>query len=176
MTGSAKLLDKISYQITHNIASGLLIAFLVISIIVGLMFRSVQMVLIVLISNIIPLLLMAAIMSILGIYLKADTSTIFAISFGIAVDDSIHFISKYRLELGKGNNRLYALKRTYLTTGKAIIVTTLVLLCGFISLLFSSFGGTFYIGLLISLCLVFAVIIDLSLLPILIMYFYKEKK
>ena len=92
------------------------------------------------------------------------------------MDDTIHFTSKLKLELDKGKSLLYALKNTYLSTGKAILVTSIILSGGFLTLLLSSFGGTFYTGLLISLTLFIAVVIDLSLLPVLIMFFYKTKK
>ncbi len=174
MTGQAMMLDKTTYSLPYNLLMGLLIVFSIISVIVGLMFKSIKMVFIVLVSNIVPLILMGAVMGLLGIYLKADTSIIFAVSLGIVVDDSIHYLSKFRIELGKGRSVLYALKRSYLSTGKAIIITTLLLLTGFMPLLLSSFGGAFYIGLLVSLCLVFAVIIDLTILPILVMLFYKK--
>jgi len=112
----------------------------------------------------------------MGINLKADTSVIFAIALGLAVDDTIHFISRFRLELSKGSSIPYAVKRTYLSTGKAIIITTLVLLSGFLTLLSSSFGGTFYIGLLISLCLFCAMILELTITPLLILLFFKKSK
>jgi predicted RND superfamily exporter protein len=117
---------------------------------------------------------MGAAMGLLGINLKADTSVIFAIAFGIAVDDTIHFISRLRLELSKGSSLPYAVKRTYLSTGKAIIITTLVLLSGFTTLLSSSFGGTFYIGLLISICLLMALIMELTVTPLLLLLFFKH--
>jgi predicted RND superfamily exporter protein len=127
------------------------------------------------IPNVIPLLIMGAAMAILDINLKADTSVIFAIAFGIAVDDTIHFLSRLKLELAKGLSLPYAIKRTYLSTGKAIIVTTIVLLSGFMTLLSSSFGGAFYIGLLISLCLFAALLMELTVTPILILLFFKRK-
>jgi predicted RND superfamily exporter protein len=134
------------------------------------------MVLITLIPNVIPLLLVAGIMGALGITLKLTTSVIFTIAFGIAVDDTIHFISKLKMELAKGRSKIYAIKRVYFSTGKAIIITTLVLVCGFMTLLLSSFGGTFYIGLFVGLTLLFALIVDLTLLPVLIILWYNKKK
>lgn len=175
MTGSAVLFDKTAFSITHNMMYGLLIAFFVISLIVGIMFRSFRMIFIALIVNIIPLVFMAAIMSLLKVNLKADTSIIFSISFGIVVDDTIHYLNRLRLEISKGKSILYANKRALLSTGKAMVITTIILLVGFGTLLFSTFGGTFYIGLLVSLCLIFALITDLTLLPILIILLYKKK-
>jgi predicted RND superfamily exporter protein len=70
---------------------------------------------------------------------------------------------------------IYALKRTYISTGKAIILTTLILCGGFLTLVVSDFLSTFYLGLLISLTLFFAVLADLLILPLLLLWFYKPK-
>jgi predicted RND superfamily exporter protein len=174
LTGSAVLLDKATYSLTENLFTGIAIDAVIISLIALLLLKGWRIILIILIPNVIPLLIMAAFMGLLHINLKADTSVIFAIAFGIAVDDTIHFLSRLRHELSKGLSLPYAVKRTYLSTGKAIIVTCLVLLSGFLTLLSSSFGGVFYIGLLISLCLFSALVMELTITPILILLFYKK--
>jgi len=176
LTGSAVLLDKITYSLTQNLFTGILFDALIICLIAFFLLRNWIITLIVLIPNVVPLVFMAGVMGLLGINLKADTSVIFAIALGLAVDDTIHFLSRLRLELSKGLSLPYAVKRTYLSTGKAIIVTTLVLLSGFMTLLSSSFGGTFYIGLLISICLFCAMILELTITPLLILLLYKKKK
>ncbi|MBK7561346.1 MAG: MMPL family transporter [Chitinophagaceae bacterium] len=176
VTGSAVLLDKITYSLTENLFTGILFDALIICLIAFFLLRNRVILFIVLIPNIVPLIFMAGVMGFLGINLKADTSVIFAIALGLAVDDTIHFLSRFRLELSKGLSVPYAVKRTYLSTGKAIIITTLVLLSGFMTLLSSSFGGTFYIGLLISICLFCAMILELTITPLLILLLYKKKK
>lgn len=168
LTGTSMLIDKNAEFLIRNMLQGLGIAFLVVALIAGLLFRSLRMILVTLIPNLIPLLMIAGIMGLFGIYLKLSTSIIFTIAFGIAVDDTIHFISKLKIELNKGKSLMYALKNTFLYTGKAIIITTLILAGGFLTLVLSTFGGTFYTGLLVSLTLVFAVVADLTLLPVLI--------
>lgn len=176
VTGSSLLIDKSNKSLSHNMIEGLLVAFFVISIIMGVLYRSLRVIVVALIPNIIPLLLIGAIMGYFGIDLKMSTAIIFTISFGIAVDDTIHFMSKLKLELSKGKSKLYAMKRTFLSTGKAIIVTSCILVGGFLMLIGSEFKGTFYTGLLVSLTLLFAVLADLILIPILIIYFYKDSK
>jgi len=176
LTGSAILLDKITYSLTENLFTGILFDVLIICLIAFFLLRNRVIMLIVLIPNLAPLVFMGGVMGIMGINLKADTSVIFAIALGLAVDDTIHFLSRLRLELSKGLSLPYAVKRTYLSTGKAIVITTLVLLSGFMTLLSSSFGGTFYIGLLISLCLFCAMILELTITPLLILLLYKKKK
>jgi len=176
ITGTSLLIDNNNFYLAANMMKGLAIAFLVVALIAGIMFGSLRMILITLIPNIIPLLMVAGIMGLTGIDLKLSTSIVFTIAFGIAVDDTIHFISKLKIELSKGKSVLYAIKRTYFSTGKAIIVTSIILSGGFLSLILSSFGGTFYTGLLVSLTLIFALIIDLTLLPVLVLLFYKKKR
>jgi uncharacterized protein len=175
VTGTGHLIDLNNEQLSFTMIKGLLIAFLIVALIVGLLYRSLKMVIIALIPNILPLILIAGVMGYTGINLKVSTSIIFTIAFGIAVDDSIHFLSKFRLQLSERGNWLYALKRTYISTGKAIVVTTIILCAGFLTLIFSSFLGTFYVGLLISLALVFAVLADLFVLPVLLLYFFRKK-
>lgn len=175
LTGTSLLIDKNAQYIIQNMLQGLGIAFLVVAGIAGFLFRSIRMIIITLIPNLIPLLMVAGLMGLLGIYLKLSTSIIFTIAFGIAVDDTIHFISKLRIELDKGKSVMVAVKNTFLYTGKAIIITTLILAGGFLTLVLSSFGGTFYTGLLVSLTLLFALIADLSLLPVLLIMFFPPR-
>jgi len=176
VTGTAQLIDINVGSLAGDMVKGLSIAFLIVALIAGLMFRSVTMVFISLIPNFIPLLLIAGIMGWTGIDLKLSTSIIFTIAFGIAVDDTIHFISKLRLQLAKGRSLPYAVKRSFIGAGKAIIITSIILCGGFITLSLSSFLGTFYIGVLISLTLLFAVLADLFVLPWLVLSFLTTKE
>lgn len=169
MTGTSYLIDRSHRQVTEHIASGLGIAFLCVAILTGILFRSWRMALIGLIPNMVPLLWMGGVMFLFGVNLNLSTAIIFAVAFGIAVDDSIHFITKLGAERKKGKSLIYGLKRTYLTTGKALVLTTVILSSGFLILTGSDFQITFYAGLLIGLSLIFALLADLLWLPILIL-------
>ncbi len=173
-TGTGHLLDVNMGRLSENLLRGLLLAVVIVSLLMGFLYRSVKIVLIALVPNVLPLIMLAAILGFLGIQLKVSTAIIFTISFGIAVDDTIHFMSKLKLEINKGKSLIYALKRTYLSTGRAIILTTLILCSGFLLLLFSDFLGTFYVGLLISCTLFFALMADLLFLPVLLLIFYRK--
>jgi predicted RND superfamily exporter protein len=155
---------------------GLSIAIVLIGLIMGVLFKSFKMTILSLIPNVIPLIMIAGLIGFFNINLNISTSIIFTIAFGIAVDDTIHFLSKFKIELGKGKSVPYALKRTFLSTGKAIIITSFILMGGFLTLMYSSFNGTFYTGLFISLTLMFAVVADLLLIPSLFLLLYKNKK
>jgi len=174
LTGTALLIDENNSYLALNLLKGLLIAFVIIGVIVGWMFKSIKLAFLTLIPNVLPLLMVTFIMWIGGIDLKISTSLIFTLAFGIAVDDTIHLLAKYKLEKKKGRSHSLALKRSYLSSGKAIIVTTLILIGGFLTLLFSSFASTFYMGLLVSITLVFAVTLDLLIMPIIILYSGKK--
>ncbi|MEM6321861.1 MAG: efflux RND transporter permease subunit, partial [Bacteroidota bacterium] len=173
-TGSVHLNDVNGYNVAFNVLNGLIFCVGFIMILVGIMFRSVRMSWIAMVSNVLPLLVIAGIMGYIGVDIKIPTAIIFILSFGIAVDDSIHFLSTLKLELNKGKKVDEAIRNTFLSTGKAIIVTSLILSGGFLTLALSSFSGTFYIGFFTSLCLIFAVSADLILLPAMILLFYKN--
>lgn len=175
LTGTAELIDKNNRNLAWNIASGILIAFVVVGIILAILFKSFSIVMIGIITNVIPLILLGGIMGYFDINLKLSTAILFSIAFGIAVDDTIHFLSKFRHEILKEKTVLYALKRTYLTTGKAMIITSILLCTGFGVLGISSFVGTKIIGSLTALTLFFAMIFNLTILPILILLFYRRK-
>lgn len=176
LTGTAVLIDKNNATLATNLILGLVLAFIVIALVVGFMFKSLKISILSLIPNILPLFLLTTVMYIGGIDLKISTSLIFTLAFGIAVDDTIHLLSKYKLERKKGRSHLYALKRSYLSSGKAIIVTTLILVGGFLTLLFSSFTSTFYMGLLVSVTLFIALALDLMIMPIIILYGLGKKR
>jgi predicted RND superfamily exporter protein len=175
LTGSSNLIDKNNESLTLNMITGMAIDVVMVALIVLLLFRSARMVVVVLIPNLVPILIVAGVMGLAGVNMKVSTSIIFTIAFGIAVDDTIHFMSKLRLTLAHEPNIFRAVRHTYLLAGKAVIVTSLILVGGFSTLLFSSFDGTFYVGLLIGLTLLFGVVAELTLLPLLILYFYKRQ-
>ena len=168
-TGTAFLIDKGHRSVTLQMAKGLGVAFLLVGVIVGFLFRSWRISFLLLIPNFIPLVWMLGLMYVLGIEFKLTTAILFTVAFGIAVDDSIHFMSRLKQELLLGKNLIYALKRTFLETGKAIVLTTIVLTAGFALLIFSQFGVTHFTGLLISASMIFALLADLMLLPLLLL-------
>ena len=168
-TGTAYLIDLGHQSVTSQMAKGLGFAFLIVGIIAGVLFRSWRISFILLIPNIIPLIWMLGLMYVLGVEFKLTTAILFTVAFGIAVDDSIHFMTRLRFELAKGISLVYAIKRTFLETGKAIILTSVILVSGFGLLVFSQFGVTHFTGLLIGAYLIFALFADLFLLPLLLL-------
>ena len=173
ITGTTSLIDKSHEYLSENLFKGLLFAFCAVALISVLLFRSATMILITLLPNVIPVLLTAAVIGFFNIPIKLTTSIIFAVSFGIAVDDTIHFISRFKIEMQK-NNLEQAVKNTFRTAGMAIIQTTVLLTIGFGVFCFSSFGASFFTGLFIVLTLLFALLTDLFLLPVLLLQLFRK--
>ena len=176
ITGAAHLVDRNNEYMVSNMTQGFLFSIIVIALLTYLLHRSWRMVIVFILPNFIPLLIIAGIMGFAGIELKAATSLVFSIAFGVATDDTIHFISRLKIELGYGKSLIYAFKRTYFETGKPIILTTFILMGGFISLMVSDFQSTFYFGFLICITIIIAVIADFFLLPVLLFWILGKKK
>lgn len=170
-TGHGFLTEHNLVYLRESLLEGLIVDFLTIGLLMGLLFKSFRMMLISMLPNMIPLLVTSGIMGIFGITLTTTSAVVFVVVFGIAVDDTIHFLTHYKLERQKGLDKIEALTATTKGSGKAIILTSVVLLSGFFTLLSSSFGGTFNIGLFSLITIVFAVISDLYLTPLLVKHF-----
>lgn len=173
-TGTSLMLDKNAEYIRKSLISGLAMAIVVVSILMAILFRNWRLVVISLVPNIFPLLLAGALLGYFGIELEAGVSVIFAVIFGIAVDDTIHFLSKFKLARNKGLTVDEAMHITFTETGKAISLTTVILFCSFMVLLFSIHPPSIIVGVLISVTLLSALFSDLFLIPVLIRYFIKD--
>lgn len=170
VTGSSRVFLEGTKFLVGNLAYSLLLVILLISIFMAWMFRSFRMVIVSLIPNLIPLLLTAAIMGYFSIPIKPSTILVFSIAFGISVDDTIHFLAKYRQELIVSNWNIKKSVFNALTeTGVSMIYTSVVLFFGFFVFIASDFGGTVVLGLLVSITLFFAMISNLLLLPALLL-------
>mgnify|MGYP001945008276 CR=1 FL=1 len=170
VTGTSVVYLKGTEYLVKNLFISLALAVLLIAIFMAWMFRSARMVLVSLLPNLLPLLLTAAIMGYFGITLKPSTILVFSIAFGISVDDTIHFLAKYRQELKARSwnireSAIAALKET----GVSMIYTSIVLFFGFSIFIASNFGGTVALGLLVSITLMIAMLSNLILLPTLLM-------
>ena len=174
LTGTTLIFIKGINFLIENLLQSMLLAFFIISLIVSLLFKNIKMVIISLIPNIIPLIIAAGIMGICGIPLKPSSALVFSIVFGISVDYSIHFLAKFKNELTQTKNVKNAVIKTIEETGRSMIFTSFILFFGFIIFAFSNFGGTIVLGVLTSIILFVAMITNLTLLPSIILYFYKS--
>ncbi|MEM1042499.1 MAG: MMPL family transporter [Bacteroidota bacterium] len=167
-TGTIALAAGLADYLVESLLLSLGLAFVFISILMGVLFRDAKLVLISLLPNIAPLVVIAGLMGVTGIEIKPATAVIFSIAFGIAIDDTIHMLARLRQELGAGAPFREALRSTILGTGKAVILTSIILFGGFIVLTTSVFQSTTYMGLLVSATVALAVLSDLFLLPALL--------
>ena len=173
LTGTTLTFIKGINFLIENLLQSMLLAFIIISVIMALLFKNLKMVIISLIPNIIPLIIAAGIMGFLGIPLKPSSALVFSIVFGISVDYSIHFLAKFKNELLE-NDLKNSISNTINQTGRSMIFTSFILFFGFIIFAFSNFGGTIVLGILTSVILFVAMITNLTLLPSIILHFYKK--
>ena len=170
MTGKALVFQKGTKYLVRNLVISLSLAIFLISLFMAYLFRSFRMIIVSLIPNLLPLLVTAGLMGYVGVPIKPSTILVFSIAFGISVDDTIHFLAKYRQELQanhwKIRKSVYAALRE---TGVSMFYTSIVLFFGFSVFTISSFGGTVALGALVSITLLFAMLSNLLLLPSLLL-------
>ncbi|MGB5205969.1 efflux RND transporter permease subunit [Eudoraea sp.] len=170
VTGKALLFLKGTKYLVKNLVLSLSLAIGLIALFMAYLFRSFRMIVISLIPNLLPLAITAGIMGFVGVPIKPSTILVFSIAFGISVDDTIHFLAKYRQELTANHWRIqksvYAALRE---TGVSMFYTSIVLFFGFSVFTISSFGGTVALGALVSATLLFAMLANLILLPSLLL-------
>ncbi len=167
-TGSGIILDKNALYARESLLEGLGIAVIIISVLMAILFKNWRMVLISLVPNVFPLVFAGGLLGFLGIELEAGVAILFAIVFGIAVDDTIHFLSKFKLTRDKGLSIEESIHVTFLETGKAICLTSIILFFGFLIMLFSVNPPSVTVGLMISVTLFTALFSDLLIIPVLI--------
>tara|TARA_B100000963_G_scaffold278327_1_gene246709 strand:+ start:667 stop:2745 length:2079 start_codon:yes stop_codon:yes gene_type:complete len=172
LKGNGYLFDKLSDKITLEILFGLMIAILTICLLFLIISNfNFKYLLIILIPNTFPIFVCIGLMSLGTFYFSLSNAFIFAIIFGLIVDDSIHIITSYRFNILKGVNKKEAIDKSLRVTGKAVIKTTLIIIVTLIPLLFSEFNSISQLGLLTIVSAIIAIVFDLIYLPKLIRYF-----
>ncbi len=175
LTGASVVFLEGTTYLVKNLFISLFLAILLISIFMAWMFNSFRMVVVSLIPNLIPLLITASIMGYFGISIKPSTILVFSIAFGISVDDTIHFLAKYRQELKYRNNNIKdSVVAAINETGVSMFYTSIVLFFGFFIFIASQFGGTLALGLLVSITLLIALMSNLVVLPAMLLSLEKS--
>ena len=166
LTGKALLYLKGTHYLIKNLFISLSLAILLIAMFMAYLFRSYKVIIISLIPNLLPLIITAGVMGFTGIPLKPSTILVFSVAFGISVDNTIHFLAKYRQELIDNNWKINsAVYSSIREAGVSMLYTSIVLFFGFAIFMISSFGGTVALGGLVSVTLLFAMLANLILLP-----------
>ena len=170
VTGTGVVYTKGTTYLVKNLFISLIIAICVIAVLMSFLFKSWRMVLVSLLPNLVPLIFTSALMGYFGIPIKPSTILVFSIAFGISIDDTIHFLAKYRQELqSNGSNIRKAVVNSIKETGTSMIYTSIILFFGFSIFIASNFGGTQALGTLVSLTLFVAMLANLVLLPALLL-------
>ena len=164
-TGTTVVALKTNDYLVQSLVNSLGLALILISIIMAFLFRANSILFASLITNLIPIFTVLGILAWMGISIRPPTAMTFAVALGIAVDDSLHFLLRYRKELANGQSRVNAIKATIMNTGSALLITTSVLVAGFSVLLLSVFLPTYQFGLLSATMIGTALLCDLTLLP-----------
>ncbi|GAB4131281.1 MAG: MMPL family transporter [Raineya sp.] len=176
VTGTMPIFAKGNAYLINNLFSSILIAIILVGLANGLIFTSLRLIIISLIPNIIPMLVTAGLMGFLGIPLKPSTMILFSIVLGIAVDDTIHFLAHYRLQLDKDSDHIHAVITSIKETGLSMIYTSVILIAGFSIFIFSEFQGTVSLGLLSASTLFVAMLTNLTTLPALLLSLDPQKQ
>ena len=176
LTGHSLVFLKSNDYLLSNLYESLLIAIVLIAIVGMVLFRSIPIILLSKLPCLIPLALTAGIMGYFGIYFKPTTILIFSITFGIASDGTVYFLTRYRQEIyEKGMSPSQAITNSIFGTGLSMIYTAVILFCGFIIFAASSFGGTAAMGVMVSVTLLVAMCTNLILLPALLLSIAKRQ-
>lgn len=155
-------------RITRDVRASMALAFAVVALVVGLLFRSPKMLLVALIPNTLPLLVGFSVMATLGESLDPLAAVIMTMALGIAVDDTIHVMARFREELRAGVPQSEAIHRSVLHSGRAVGITTFALTIGLAMNLFSSFPALVMLGFLGAVIMVAALLCDIIVLPALL--------
>lgn len=174
LTGTAYLFMKGTSFLTKDLIQSIVLALIVISLLMATMFRSFPIVVISLIPNVLSMVIVAGMMGFLEIPIKPSTILVFSISFGIAADDTIQFLNKYKQEFYKHQKNInLAVKSTFQEMAKSMYSSSIILMIGFGTFLFSGFGGIQALGGLVALVLFFAMFANILILPALLITFQR---
>lgn len=171
LTGMLVLYNNMLQSLFRSQIATLGAVFVAILVMFLILFRSVKMSLIALATNLVSATLVLGLMGWIGIPLDLMTITIAAIAVGIGVDDTIHYVHRFRGEFAKDGDYWAAVNRCHRSIGRAIYYTSVTIMLGFSILAFSQFIPTIYFGLLTGLAMLAALLADLTLLPLLIVTF-----
>lgn len=177
LTGHSLVFLKSNDYLLGNLYESLLIAIVLIAIVGMVLFRSIPIILLSKLPCLIPLALTAGIMGYFDIHFKPTTILIFSITFGIASDGTVYFLTRYRQEIYQnGHTASEAITKAIFGTGLSMIYTAVILFCGFAIFAASSFGGTAAMGVMVSITLLVAMCTNLILLPALLLSISKRQE
>jgi predicted RND superfamily exporter protein len=152
-------------QIVAGQRRGLIVAALVIMLLMMIWMGSLRIGLVSMIPNLIPILALGGLIGLLWKQADSDIIAIAIIAIGIGVDDTIHFLMRLRIETARSDDTMRALERTFYFSGRAIVITTIIIAVGFAPFAISDYLSIHMIGTLIPFTLVMALLADIYLVP-----------
>lgn len=165
-TGTCVIFSKGNDYLVKNLIESVFLAVILVSLVMYLLFMSVRMVIIATIPSLIPLIITLGLMGFFNVHLKPSTILIFSIAFGISSDGTMYFLTKYKQDLKKYKLSISEIVSLVIKeTGVSMIYTAIILASGFLIFVFSGFGGTKALGLLVSVTLLMAYSSNLIVLP-----------
>jgi predicted RND superfamily exporter protein len=174
ISGLDFLFDRAHEQNINNMLFGLFIAILIVGFTLGIIFKNFSLMLLAILLNIIPIIITAGIMGYTNLELRSGTSIFFAVAFVIAVDDTIHLLSKFQWERKRGRCVEDSINLALQECGKAILATSIILMGGFFILMLSNFNEIFTLGFLMGVVILITLSVDLILAPIFILKWFKK--
>jgi len=171
MTGDPIIWGRYLDRMVLDLLKSLGLASAIILVVMGLVYRSVRTGLIAIVPNLFPLAATGAMLAVFRIPLVIETVCAFTICLGIAVDDTIHFLSRYRVEIGRNRDRDVAIGESFIKVGSPLVVTTVLMVTGFATVLWSELPGFRMFGAMACATLAAAFVADLLILPALLKVF-----
>jgi predicted RND superfamily exporter protein len=167
--GNAPIYLAMNQKVVNTFFSSMAMALILVSVLLFLVYRDLFISTLAMLPNVIPLVFGGALMQLLGKPIDIGTSIVSTVCLGIAVDDTIHFISSFKQYRAQGMNPRDAICETFLVTGKALVVTTALLVVGFGAFIFADFVPNRNFGMLCAMILALALLTDLLFLPALLL-------
>jgi predicted RND superfamily exporter protein len=165
LTGIVYLNNQLEHYILSSQIKSFLLAFIMVSVIMILFLRSLKLGILAMIPNLMPILFTMALMPILRISLDIGTVMVAGIALGLVVDDTIHFLFRFKLEIKRTNNVKIAIAHSIASTGRPVVFSSIVLSLGFFVLVFASLKPIIHFGILSSTVILLAMLFDLVVLP-----------
>ena len=176
INGQTAMFAHMQHDVTDTLISSIMLAVGSVSLMMMLIFRNLRMIPLFVVPNILPITLVVGAMGWLGMTIDMGVAISGAIIIGVAVDDTIHFLVKYREARQRGDNMEDALAYVMRYAGSAIVFTTLILSTAFLIFIFSQFLPNVHFGIVTAIALIIAVLVDLLMLPAVLSKFDAGKK
>ena len=172
ITGGTKLYTNIVGTLVSGQIRSIVLAFVAITVVMAVVFRSLKIGLISMVPTTLPVLITLGMMGWIGVALNGATVMIASVAIGIVVDSAIHFLHRYRREYMAAHDFQTAISRTLLTVGQPISYAVLILSCAFVILALGKFNPTNYFGIMTAFTMLISLVITLLLLPVCLNLFH----